>query len=338
MSNDRTDAGSGAAAPGRARRNWPLLAIALLLVAAIGAWATSGTAARQDVLRVGSQKGGTKALMLASGVLEGAPYQVEWSEFPAAQHLLEAIGSGAVDVGLASDAPFQFAYQAGSPIKAVQAQTARPRKRQALAIIVPSRSSLRSIRDLVGKRIATTRGSVGHYLVLRALAAEGLAPSGVRLVFLAPGDAKAAFSTGSIDAWATWNPYLAAAIEERAHILVDGRDYLSGYAFDIASDAAVATKREMLADFLRREARALRWATEQPGRYAEVLARETGLPLGIARFTVDHGQRVAVPLDEDVVAEEHSVVDLFRRAGAIAGTRPIKDGLVPLAEGGNDVR
>lgn len=58
-------------------------------------------------LKVGNQRGTTKALMLAAGVLDGAPYRVEWSEFPAAQSLLEALGSGAVDLGLVGDAPFE---------------------------------------------------------------------------------------------------------------------------------------------------------------------------------------------------------------------------------------
>jgi sulfonate transport system substrate-binding protein len=76
------------------------------------------------VLKIASQKGGTKSLMLASGALNGAPYRVEWSEFPSAQALLEALSAGAVDAGAVGDAPFVFAYAAGSPIKAVSATRA----------------------------------------------------------------------------------------------------------------------------------------------------------------------------------------------------------------------
>jgi hypothetical protein len=105
-----------------------LIGLAVVLVVALGLWtlAARGGSSR-PVLAVGSQRGGTKALMLASGALDGAPYRVEWSEFPAAQNLLEAIGAGAVDLGMASDAPFQFAYQNGQPLKAVAALSARPR-------------------------------------------------------------------------------------------------------------------------------------------------------------------------------------------------------------------
>ncbi|MFD2134184.1 ABC transporter substrate-binding protein [Novosphingobium resinovorum] len=145
-----------------------------------------GGASDTGLLRVGSQKGGTKALMLASGALDGAPYKIEWSEFPAAQNLLEALGSGAVDVGLVGDAPFQFAYQAGSPIKAIGAQTTQERTEGALALIVPKASTIHGPKDLKGKRIATGRGSVGHYLVLRAMAAAGLGAKDVTITFLSP--------------------------------------------------------------------------------------------------------------------------------------------------------
>ncbi|MGZ6016565.1 MAG: PhnD/SsuA/transferrin family substrate-binding protein, partial [Phenylobacterium sp.] len=117
------------------------------------------------VLKVGSQKGGTKALILASGVLAGAPYRVEWSEFPAAQHLLEAVGAGAVDLGAVGDAPFLFAFASGGKVRAVHASRSVTGG-ASTAILVPATSPIRSVADLKGKRVATGRGSIGHYLLL----------------------------------------------------------------------------------------------------------------------------------------------------------------------------
>ncbi|CAH0496030.1 ABC transporter substrate-binding protein [Novosphingobium sp. CECT 9465] len=187
-----------------------------------------------STLRVGSQKGGTKAVLLASGALEGAAYAIEWSDFPAAQNLLEALASDAVDVGLVGDAPYQFAYQSGSPARAVAALKAEAREPGALAIVVEARSPVRTVRDLAGKRIATTRGSIGHFLVLSALNDAGLAPDAVKLTFLSPSDSRAALQSGAIDAWSTWTPYTAAALAEGARIVVDGRAYSEGVAFDVA--------------------------------------------------------------------------------------------------------
>ncbi len=316
------------------KRWWPLL-LAVVLAAGLYAWLGRGSV-KGDVLHVGSQRGGTKALMLASGALDGAPYRVEWSEFPAAQTLLEAIGAGAVDVGMVGDAPFQFAYQSGSPIKAVAVQSATSRPRESLAILVPARSRIVDAGGLRGKRVATTRGSVGHYLLLRALVAKGLKPSDVRLIFLAPGDAKAAFDTGSIDAWSIWSPYSGTALAEGARVVADGADYLSGYAFDAANAGAALAKKAILTDYLQRESRALDWARAHPQDYAAVLAKETGLPLKIALFHAKHLPMARVPVDAKVKAEERDVVAQFRKAGALAGNRPLDDAYLPLDQGPHD--
>jgi sulfonate transport system substrate-binding protein len=301
-----------------------LIASFALLLAVAGC--KRGAADQADVLHVGSQRGGTKALMLASGVLEGAGYKVDWSEFAAAQPLLEAIGSGAVDIGVAGDAPFMFAYQSGSPVKAVGAQFVRERPFGALALVVPKGSPVRSLADLKGRKIATTRGSVGHYLVIRALAAARLPPDWVQLTFLPPGDAKAAFSSGSIDGWAIWTPYLVPAFKEGARTIVDGHDYVRGYGFDVANTAAIAAKPKLLADFLRREAKALDWARAHPDRYAAVLAKETGLPIDVARDYALKNGRTAVPIDDEVIADQAQVLNDFKAAGAVKGDKAIADG------------
>ncbi len=307
---------------GRARR-WPIrLGLAFLVAGALYWLVLGGRADDGRVLHVGSQRGGTKAMMLASGALEGARYRVEWSEFPAAQHLLEALGAGAVDVGAVGDAPFQFAYQSGSPIKAVQATLYGPRN-AASAVLVTAASPIRAVADLRGKRVATGRGSAGHDLLLRVLAKAGIPPGDLTIVFLPPGDAKAAFASGSIDAWVTWNPYVGSAVlHDGARVIADGRDYDTSYGFMVASDAAIADKRAILADFLVRNARAEAWASAHTDGYAKVLAAETGLPLDVAHYTADRALS-AVPTDAKVLTAQRRVLALFRQAGATPGSRPL---------------
>jgi sulfonate transport system substrate-binding protein len=70
----------------------------------------------------------------------------------AAQHLLEALGSNAVDIGLIGDAPYLFAYQTGKPLKAVAARVLDPRPAGALSVLVPGGSPLRSGADLKGAK------------------------------------------------------------------------------------------------------------------------------------------------------------------------------------------
>ena len=273
------------------------------------------------VLKVGSQRGGTKAILIASGALEGTPYKIEWSEFPAAQPLLEAVGAGAVDLGEAGDAPFLFAYASGSKIKAVQAGKSGG---SATALLVRKGSPIHGLADLRGKKIATGRGSIGHYLLLRLLEEAGLKPTDVQVVFLSPGDAKAAFTSGAIDGWVTWGSYVALAkLHDDATILADGDGRLSGYGYEAASETAIAGKRPQVEDFLRRLAKARRWAGEHPEAYAAALSKETGLAPDVALYTVKQYRIAPTEIDDKAVAEATAVLDRFRTAGQVTSTRDV---------------
>lgn len=285
--------------------------------------------ASANILRVGSQKGGTKALMLAAGALKGTEYKVEWAEFPAAQTLLEALGSHAIDVGLVGDAPFQFAYQSGSPIQAVSAQRTDPRPAGALAIVASANSPVRTLEDLRDKQVATGRGSIGHYLVLRVLETAGWPPDAVKIVFLSPSDAAAALAAGSVAAWSTWVPYVPLALAQGGRIIVEGRDYTLGYSFEVAHVAAIEQKRAILSDFLRREAEALAWAASHLDEYSRVLAQETGLPLAIARVVVEKNARLAAPIDQQLIEDQRVVLDTFAHAGEVKVGRPLSQAFLP---------
>jgi sulfonate transport system substrate-binding protein len=296
-----------------------LIAVLTVAILLAGCGAKGGDG--QTVLKVGSQKGGTKAVLIASGALEGVPYKIEWSEFAAAQPLLEAVGAGAVDLGEAGDAPFLFAYASGSRIKAVQAGKSGG---SSTALLVRKGSPIHGLADLRGKKIATGRGSIGHYLLLRLLEDAGLKPTDVQVVFLNPGDAKAAFTSGAIDGWVTWGSYVALAkLHDDATVLADGAGRLSGYGFEAASEAAIAGKRPQVEDFLRRLAKARRWAGEHPREFAAALSKETGLQPDVALYTVQQYRIAPTPIDDTAVAEAKAVLDRFRAAGAVTSPRDV---------------
>ena len=300
------------------------LVLALALLASLGG-CEKKPAVDTAVLKIASQKGGTKALMLAAHALDGAPYRVEWSEFPSAQALLEALGAGAVDAGAVGDAPFIFAYAAGSKIKAVAA-TRTSSGGGATVLLVEDGSPIRSPADLKGRRVATGRGSIGHYLLLRVLERAGLTPKDVTVVFLSPGDAKAAFDAGSVDAWATWGSYVGLAqLHDHTRIVADGKGLLSGIGFEAATDQAIAAKHAQLADFLGRLAKAQRWEGDHKAEFAAVLAKETGLPADVALYTVSQARGAPAPIDASIIAEERQTLDHFLKAGVIA-TAPNIDG------------
>ncbi len=285
-----------------------LLTIFALALASVPAFA-------QTVLRVGDQKGGSRALMEAAGVLDGLPYKLEWREFPTAAPLLEALNAGAIDTGYVGDAPFTFAVAAGAPIKAIFAIR---QDQGGLAVLVRPDSPVRSFADLQGKRVATGRGSIGHQLLLASLDRAQRTPDDLRLTFLLPSDAQVALLSGSIDAWATWEPYVSQLeTTGRGRIVADGRGLTPGQSFQVARDDAIAGKRPALEDFVRRLAQARVWGTAHPEAFAKSWSSLVGLPETVPLAWFKRADIRPVAIDAGVIADAQTVADLYRRHALI---------------------
>jgi sulfonate transport system substrate-binding protein len=276
---------------------------------------TTAASAGETVLRVGDQKGNAQAVMEAAGVLKDVPYKIEWKEFAAAAPLLEALGAAAIDVGLVGDAPFTFAAAANVPAKAIAAIR---QSREGLAILVPENSPIKSIDDLRGKKIATGRGSIGHQLVLAALAAKGWAAGDVQLVFLAPSDAKIAYSQGSVDAWSTWEPYVSQEeVLFKARRVISGEGLTPGLSFVVATPDAIRDKRAALEDFVRRLTAARAWSQDHVEGYAETWGRLMNIPSAVAVNWLQRARIRIVPIDDAVVTDEQKTIDLYFNSGLI---------------------
>ena len=295
-------------------------------VAALALICTLDRAQAQAGLRVADQKGLQKALLTASHALDGVPYPIEWSEFEAASPLLQALGAGAVDTGIAGDGPFLFAYGAGLKLHATVAIPPRGGG-HVVAVIAGRNSTIRSAADLKGKRIATVRGSIGHFLLLRLAERGAFRFDQITIVLLSPAQSKAALETGSIDAWATWEPYIS--LEEAqagGRVVADGGGFAGNYSFQIATDAAIRTKHDMLADFYRRLARAYAWGNTHPDAYAAIWSQQTGLPLAVSIRIADEMRTTAEPVGDAIVATEKATLETYRKAGVLPSGGPAIDG------------
>jgi sulfonate transport system substrate-binding protein len=270
------------------------------------------------VLKIGDQKAGSRALLAAAGLLDGTPYRVEWSEFTSGPPLLEALNADAVDIGAVGDTPPIFSAAAGSKIVLVGAYYAEPK---GAAILVPKNSSITDLSGLKGKRVAVAKGSSANAHLLNALHKAGLTFHDITPAYLQPADALAAFSNGSVDAWAIWDPYTALAQEKTgARILIDGTGGLqSGLGFQVAAPAALRDKArsEAIHDYLRRLAQARLWTQSHQDAWAAAWAKEAGIPVSVAATAVARANQHAVSIDDSVIKSEQATADGFADAGLI---------------------
>lgn len=277
---------------------------------------SSAHAADLQPLRVANQKSTIKALLEVSGETKNVPYEIQWSEFPSASPLGEALNAGAVDIGALGDAPYVFALGAGASLKVVSIIHAEGRNTTAL--VVPKDSPIKTVADLKGKKIVTGRGSIGHYLAIKALASAGLTTKDVQFIFLLPAESRLVLDNGTVDAWATWDPYTTVVTaQSQARVLVSGNQLLSNHLYFAATQQAIADKRVQLDDFVARVDRAYAWANVHPNEYAAAQSRITGLPLAVHVEVAKDTHLSPVIIDDTVIKGLQATADTYQQEGLL---------------------
>jgi sulfonate transport system substrate-binding protein len=280
---------------------------------------SGGTASLSGVtLHVGDQAGtGAEAVLTAAGLIHKLPFKIAWSDFTSGPPMLQAMSGGAVDIGGVGDAPPVFAAAGGDKIAIVGARTSNP---LGSAIVVPAGSPIRSVAQLKGKKIAVAQGSSANYHVLALLKKGGLGVKDVTLDYLQPAEALAAFSSGHVDAWDVWSPYIEEAVaKDRGRILATGAGLGTVYSFEVASRAALAdpAKAKAIKEYLTVLNQAYQWIDQHQQAWASVWAKATGLPDSIMLQAAKDSATTPVPITSAVVSSEQSISNAFTAAGLI---------------------
>jgi sulfonate transport system substrate-binding protein len=152
----------------------------------------------------------------------------------------EAMNSGAINASAGAISPIIGALSHNLPFKIFA--IADPGGVRQAGIISPANSSVREVKDLVGKRVAVNLAAHGDYILLKALANDSVPADQVNRLPIQPPDAAAAFATGKIDAWSTFGVFYSTAIRNGAHVLVTEESIHSDDVGILAANAAVLEK------------------------------------------------------------------------------------------------
>ncbi|WP_342673043.1 ABC transporter substrate-binding protein [Patulibacter minatonensis] len=258
------------------------------------------------------QSDGIRSVLEQSGALKGAPFKVSFSRFTFGPPIVEAINAGRVDIGSVGSTPPIYGAANRTDFRAVAAL--RLRSGGDDSIVVPKDSDIRTVKDLKGKSIAVGRASSAHGALLQALHRAGLQPKDVKLVFVPPADALAAYKSGRVDALAAWQPFVTQAEidpSRPARAIASGPPDDYGYYFSLASKSALQDPARVAAikDFLPRLRKAFDWAAKNPDKYAQAWSKESGLPLEVTRRAVPLRLQTVEPFDETTIRREQTLAD-----------------------------
>ncbi|MFM0737614.1 sulfonate ABC transporter substrate-binding protein [Paraburkholderia xenovorans] len=291
---------------------------------------TTTNAASNDtakVLRIGYQKSGLLAILKAQGSLDDKlkplGYSIKWFEFPAGPQLLEALNANGLDFGYTGAPPPVFAQAGGVRFVYVGAE---PAGRHSEAILVKGDSALHSVTELKGKRVALQKGSSANYLLLEALQKAGLRYEDIQPVYLAPADARAAFESGTVDAWAIWDPYYASAQQAlKARPLVDYTNLDPAYNFYEATRDFAQQHPDVITAILGQLRTTGLWVNAHPVETAALIAPKVGLDQKLVETWVRRYPYGATAITDDVVRSQQGVADVFYGAHLIPQKITVKD-------------
>ena len=307
---------------------------ALVSLAVFGAASSSfvvsncyAQAAPKEV-RIGWQKGAAVlALARKQQVLETrlkslGVESVKWVEFQFGPPMLEALGAAAIDIGAVGDTPPIFAQAGGSNLVYAAATPSAEH-----AVLVPKSSTIKTLADLKGKKVAFGKGSSAQNVLIKALATVGLTFKDIEPVYLAPADATAAFNAGVVDAWVVWDPFFAIA-EQRynARVIADTTDQrLVSASYYMANRDFAAKYPRVLAALVDEIGKFTVRAGQKTDELASVAAEATGVDVKIWNTAFARAKFSLGPVTDAHIAQQQQLADTFLSLGIIPRKIHVQD-------------
>ncbi|MDR6585013.1 aliphatic sulfonate ABC transporter substrate-binding protein [Herbaspirillum sp. BH-1] len=239
--------------------------------------------------------------------------EVKWVLSQGSNRALEYLNSDSIDFGSTAGLAALLARANGNPVKAIYVYS-RP---EWTALAVGKESSVKSLTELKGKKIAATKGSDPYLFLLRALHEHGLRKNDVEIVHLQHADGRTALEQGRVAAWAGLDPHLAASELEAGSRLIYRNVNFNTYGFLNVSDSFAARYPDQVKRVIAAYERARTWIIAHPDETVALLSEESKLSAQVARLQLkrndfSHPQigrehiealRAAAPilLDEDLV-------------------------------------
>ena len=121
------------------------------------------------------------------------------------------IGTSPAAIGIATDLGFEvfwFSDVIGS----------------AETLVAKEDSGIKSVKDLVGKKVATPFASTAHFSLQNAMSLNGVDPASVELYDMQPDDIFAAWTRGDIDAAYVWDPVLSKLFADGGVSITDSAE------------------------------------------------------------------------------------------------------------------
>jgi len=192
------------------------------------------------------------------------------------QEAATALATGGLDIAFTASAPALRTAASGANVKLIALSSFGSNGGSSIA--VRKDSSIQSVKDLKGKKVAFLTGTVRHSTITKALKLEGLSLKdidGLNLAFEASGPA---LMRGDIDAIVEGRTtFTPLADTDSIRIILDGRDHpewSSPSAISVNGDF-LKKHPDLVKRFLKIDLLSARWADANPAETIKIIADAT---------------------------------------------------------------
>jgi sulfonate transport system substrate-binding protein len=249
---------------------------------------------------------------------------VEWVQSAGSNKANENLRADAIDIGSTAGSAALLARSNDSPIQVISLYS----QPEWAALVIPAGSSIASVEDLRGKRIAATKGTDPYFFLLQALEAHGVEASEVTVEVLQHADGWAALQNGAVDAWAGLDPIMAGAEQAGATLLYRNVDFNS-YGFLNATESFLAERPDLAQVVVDAYEHARAWAVEHPDETVAILAEVAGLDEAVARKVIEERSNLdvnPVPGPTQIAVLER-IGPIFVESGDVSSQRRVDEAL-----------
>ncbi|HBF8484958.1 TPA: NrtA/SsuA/CpmA family ABC transporter substrate-binding protein [Clostridioides difficile] len=146
-------------------------------------------------------------------------------------------------------------------------------------MILTNNNSIKSVADLVGKKVAGPKGTILHQVLISALDKEGLSMDDVEFVNMGIPEASAALSDGSVDAALIAGPAALKAMKSGSKLVANGEGLVDGIIVTAVSTDFAEKHPEIVERFMKVEKETLEYVNNNFDEAMEKVAKEVDLSL-----------------------------------------------------------
>lgn len=236
---------------------------------------------------------------------------VEYTTFQSLPPINESFATDRVDVVFEAEVPAIVGRAAGIGLEIAAMSSTL----SAEDFITRPGGGVGSLADLKGKKVAVLTGTGYHYALLNSLDAIGLSRKDVNILDMMPPDAKAAFESGAIDAWAVWPPWPEQELLAGKAESVPGLNAKVQVIMVTRKD--FATKhRQVLGEVVGVVERAKKWIGENPKEAQEIVSKSLELPIEVVEAAWPKNN-FSAQLTPAVIADMQSKADFLKIEGYV---------------------